>query len=180
MPSFVIAAPVIRSPQPVDSGKISCGIYYEALSTNSILNNFSLSIGYGLAENIDGELFIYERGLVFNLKPALRQIDPFVVSGILEAGVDFNFNFHWGLAIMLDLKLYEFLNIFIGTKGRYPANQYLDNTMRIENGFQFMPFIGFEILRKFKLSIIAESGFSLSWDNRLPSYFISFGLKYKI
>ncbi|MGC8765532.1 MAG: hypothetical protein ACP5QT_06570 [Brevinematia bacterium] len=179
IPIFLYGAPIIRNPQPVEMGKISTGCFYELTSTNSILRNSSVSLGYGISEKMDVELFLYEKGLVFNLKPTLKEIDPFIVSGVMEVGIDFVLNFYWGLAIMMDLRLYDFLNIFAGAKGRFPANHYLDNTMREEYGFQLLPFLGFELFRRFNLSFISEGGFSLSWNNRLPSFYLSCGLRYK-
>ncbi len=179
LPVTLFAAPVLRSPQPAERSKFTVGAFYDVTSTNLIIENLSLSLGYGISEQMDFEVFFYRNGMVFNLKPVLKQIDFFVVSGVFEVGVDFSFNLHYGLAIMMDMKLYDFLNIYIGAKGRYPANQYLDSTMRKESGAQFIPHLGIEFFRGFFVSIIFEGGFSIAWSDRFPSHFVSIGLRGK-
>lgn len=177
-PFLSFSAPVVRNPEVLDSLKMNIGIYYDINNTNSIFDNFSAIYRVGIGSEKELGFMVHPNGILIDIKGVLKKNSPFIVSMALEGGICFNGLTFWGIELMLDLSLYDFLNLYLGGRGRYPANIFIDRSLYEQRGFQFLPYVGFEIFRKSFISIQFDCGLSFSWDNKLPQIWMASGIRY--
>ncbi len=176
-PYFLYSAPTLLSPIPVNK-RINISILYDIYNTNSILYNFSIYTGYGLDDKREVGTFIYANGILFNLKRIISKIEPFTVTGAIEAGYDLKDGVNTSLYVFLDVELYKIVGLYIGAKGRYPSVFMLNSSGRVEGGVHFTPVAGIHILRNNNFSLLLEGGLSFSWINQYPIPILSCGINY--
>lgn len=178
IPSFLFSAPIIRGSHSRKTLKMNFGVFYDIASTNNIQDNISLSYRVGVSDKTELGLFAHFNGVLIDVRRILKENHPFTVTGSLEGGLFLNGVTSWGIELELDIELFEFLNFQIGAKGRYPASKYLDISTGERGGFNFIPFIGLEIMKKAPVSFYINSGLSFSWSAILPSFWSGAGLRY--
>ena len=133
-------------------------------------------LGFGMRFGIplpvkysDFGIKVYKTGIISDLRIPFIANPPFFSA--LDIEMD-NYQYQYlytsfSAALIEDLELTSFIDIFLTAKWRYPAVQEIDSASLPVSGVAFLPAIGMELFRKNSLSLLLEAGLVMSWSTHM-------------
>jgi hypothetical protein len=169
LPLILFAAPTFMGGKAIDTGQFQVNIGSDALYYSNIISILDGGVRYGLAKDWDAGLKFYGIGGMLDFRYQLLNHSPFITSADIEGGMDYKndqFAGFMGMAVIMDIELAPYFNIYLSGRWRFPAVSTVDSLMitnDVQGGAIFMTRVGVELFRKEVISINIEGGIARIW-----------------
>jgi hypothetical protein len=167
-PLVLFAAPTFMGGGTIDAGRFQVNVGSDALYFSNIISIIDGGVRYGLAKDWDAGLKFYGIGSILDVRYQLLRFSPFITSADIEGGFDYQkeqFTGFMGLAVIMDIKLASYFNIYLSGRWRYPALSNVDiiSIKGEPQGTIFLTRVGIELFRKEVISFNLEGGIARVW-----------------